>query len=130
MRVYVADTHALIWYLGGSPQISKAARMAFDEAVNGVSRVIVPAIVLAEIVMLVEKRRVTVNLERVVSVLKSTPGFVLKALEPEIVLRTRDLTAIPDIHDRLIVAEALSLGAPVITCDRKITRSGLVSVVW
>jgi predicted nucleic acid-binding protein len=114
----------------GSPRLGEAARVAFDEAVSGIGRVVVPAIVLAEMVMLLEKRRAPIEIDRVVAELRSAPGFALKALKPEVVLRIKDLTAIPDIHDRLIVAEALSAGATVITRDRKIIRSGLVPTIW
>ena len=36
----------------------------------------------------------------------------------------------PDHYDRLIVAEALTLGVPLITKDGNITDSGVVRVVW
>lgn len=36
----------------------------------------------------------------------------------------------PDPFDRLIVAEALVLGVPLITKDGNITDSGVVRVVW
>jgi hypothetical protein len=39
-------------------------------------------------------------------------------------------STLPDIHDRLIVAETLDLGAALITRDQGITASGLVEVVW
>ena len=41
----------------------------------------------------------------------------------------RKPSAIPDIFDRLIVAEALRLGLPLITSDSVIHASGLVNVV-
>ena len=36
----------------------------------------------------------------------------------------------PDPYGRLIVAEALVLGVPLITKDGNITDSGIVRVVW
>lgn len=36
----------------------------------------------------------------------------------------------PDPYDRLIVAEALVLGVPLITKDGNITDSGIVRVAW
>jgi PIN domain nuclease of toxin-antitoxin system len=45
MTVYVADTHTLLWYLGGSAQLSSSARAALDSAASGESQVVVPAIV-------------------------------------------------------------------------------------
>ena len=45
-------------------------------------------------------------------------------------LDLRKLTAIPEMHDRLIVAEAVASGATLITKDLSITNSGIVPVVW
>lgn len=130
MALYVTDTHALVWYLSGSPLLSVAARSAFDEVTTGVSQVNVPAIVLAELIMMAEKQRDAINVPRIVTTLRDTPGFRLTALSPEVALRIQSLTSLPDIHDRLIVAEALETGATIITRDQIITASGLVPVVW
>jgi len=54
----------------------------------------------------------------------------LTPLSPEAAIRIQSLIALSDIHDRLIVAEALETGATVITRDQAITTSGLVRVVW
>jgi len=35
MNLYVADTHALFWYLINSSELGSKARLAFDEADNG-----------------------------------------------------------------------------------------------
>jgi len=130
MPLYVADTHALLWYLAGSPQLSAAARAAFDEAASGTSEVVVPAIVIAELIVLAEKRRGTIDLSPIVAALKTQPGFRLTALTPETALRIQSLATLADIHDRLIVAEALERRASIITRDRSIASSGLAPVVW
>lgn len=130
MALYIVDTHALLWYLGGSPQLSGPARAALDEAASGLSQVLVPAIVLSELVMLAEKRHGTIDMARIVEVLQAAPGFRLSSLSPEIAVRIQSLTALPDIHDRLIVAEALEAGATLITRDQTITASGLVPTLW
>ncbi|MFL5804203.1 MAG: hypothetical protein ACJ8CR_20955 [Roseiflexaceae bacterium] len=51
-------------------------------------------------------------------------------LLPETAIESHTFTAIPDIFDHLIVAEARRLGLPLITRDAAISGSGLVSVVW
>jgi PIN domain nuclease of toxin-antitoxin system len=40
------------------------------------------------------------------------------------------LAAIPEMHDRLIVAEAIAQGAILITRDEAIMTSGVTAVVW
>jgi PIN domain nuclease of toxin-antitoxin system len=52
------------------------------------------------------------------------------AIVESTVIGSHTLTAIPDIFDRLIVAEARRLSLPLITRDTAISGSGLVSVVW
>ena len=130
MTIYITDTHSLLWYLGGSPLLGDAARSAFDNAAAGTDQVSVPAIVLAELVMLIEKRRKSVDAASIFSTLRAAPGFRLTALTPQTALRIQSLTVLPDIHDRLIVAEAIEAGATLITRDEAITASGLVPVVW
>ena len=130
MTTYVADTHALLWYLGGSKLLGPQAHAAFDETINGVSQVCVPAMVLAEAVMLIEKRHIALDIGSIVAALRSRPGFELTSLSPEVAIDIQKLTALRDIHDRLIVAEAMRLGATLITRDMQITASGLAPVVW
>jgi PIN domain nuclease of toxin-antitoxin system len=130
MTSYVADTHALLWYLGGSKLLSAAARSAFDETANSSSQVYIPVIVLAEAVMLAENRHITLDIDTILTALKSRAGFELVPLSPEVAVEIRKLTALRDIHDRLIVAEAMRLGATLITRDLQITACGLTPVVW
>jgi PIN domain nuclease of toxin-antitoxin system len=130
MPVYIADTHAVWWYLSGSPRLSQIAQRIFDDAVAGTSQVYVPAIAIAELILLMEKRHAVIDASVILAALRAKPGFQLTALTPEIALRIQALTALPDIHDRLLVAEALEASAPLITNDQLITASGLVTVVW
>jgi hypothetical protein len=51
-------------------------------------------------------------------------------LSPEVAIDTQKLTALRDIHEHLIVADAVRLGAALIICDLQITASGLAPVVW
>jgi len=37
---------------------------------------------------------------------------------------------IKDIFDRLIIATARCLEAPIVTCDERIKSAGVVQVVW
>jgi PIN domain nuclease of toxin-antitoxin system len=126
---YVTDTHALIWYLSGSPRLGSRARFAFDEAVTGESELLIPAIVLAEVIMLAEKNKAG-NANEIWTILSQTGSFKFSALSPQTVLKIQALTTLPDIHDRIIVAEAIENQAILITNDGLITASGLVEVVW
>lgn len=130
MARYVADTHALVWYLTGSPHLSSGARQVFDDAVGGAHEILVSVIVLAELVMMAEKQRIVFNLASIMERLQSVPTYHLLDLTPSTVLRIQSLPHLPDIHDRLIVATALEAGATIITRDWTISRSRLAPVVW
>jgi PIN domain nuclease of toxin-antitoxin system len=130
MASYVVDTHALVWYLTGSTKLSTAARSVLDEISGGTADGIIPIIVLAEASLLYEKRRATLTFERILGVLETTPTLYLVPLDLLVVSRSRRLTALPDLHDRFIVATAQNRRAALITADRLITGSSLVPVVW
>ncbi|MBF8300420.1 MAG: domain nuclease, partial [Acidobacteria bacterium] len=53
----VADTHAALWYLLGSPRLSAPARAFMDNAARAGHAIALSTISLAEIVYLVEKSR-------------------------------------------------------------------------
>lgn len=70
MIAFVADTHALIWYLFNDPRLSTPARKAFTDAADAGLEIGVSSISLAEIVYLIEKWRIPSNtLDLVLSVL-------------------------------------------------------------
>jgi len=129
MSGYITDAHALIWYLAGSSRLGNATCLAFESAIGGGSVIYVPAIVVAELVMFAEKHK-TIRPENILAELRSKSAFQFLALLPETASKIQDLTAPPDIHDRLIVAEAMLQNFPLITLDGSITRSKLVEVVW
>lgn len=128
MPVYVADTHALLWYLADSPRLSSAAKQTFNKAEAGQATVVVPAIVLAELIWTILKGRISVDLRQVLATVQK--HYTTTSLEPSDVLKLPALSSILEMHDRLIVAETLRRHANLITKDEVITRSGLVSVIW
>ncbi len=92
--------------------------------------IIVSPLVLAELVIIAEKQRVIFDLAAAIAMLKDVPGFRFVELTTETALRTQQLTTLPDIHDRLIVATALEYGATLLTADQAITVADIVPVAW
>ena len=131
---HVVDTHALLWYLYSPNRLGAAALAALDAANGGSAAVLVPVLVLAEAVMVVQKGRLAgvdaargmLGLHAVVA----SQGFIVAELDAVTVLDSARLTAIPDIFDRLIVAEAAERGIPLITKDAVIVASGTVATIW
>jgi PIN domain nuclease of toxin-antitoxin system len=96
----------------------------------GEAGLIVPVIVLAELIFAIENKPVNADFERILRYLQASPTVSIVELTLTRTLDLRVLSAIPEMHDRMIVAEALAHGASLITCDQAITASGLVPTVW
>jgi PIN domain nuclease of toxin-antitoxin system len=131
---YLTDAHALLWHLFARKRLGAAARAAFDNTDIGNAHISIPVLVLAEVIQVVQKSRlpgVTVpQLLAHVQLLKQSVNYTLLGLVPNTVIASHALTAIPDIFDRLIVAEAQQLRLPLITRDATISAAGSVPVVW
>jgi len=97
---------------------------------HSLHEIIVSPLVLAELVIIAEKQRVVFDMTAAITLLKSAPGFRFVDLTAKMALRTQQLSALPDIHDRLIVATALEYGATLLTADLAIIASGVVPVAW
>ncbi len=128
--VFVLDTHALYWYLRQPERLSVAADAIFRLAEAGGARLIVPAIAIAELYYLSLKVGHPVAPSAILDALKGVAAIEVSDLG-EVQLRMLDLaTDVPEMHDRLIAAEALSRNAPVVTRDQSLTRSTQVTTVW
>jgi len=127
---HVVDTHALVWFLERNRRLGAAARAALqdDEA-----ELVVPAIVLAEIAYLYPRKRVSVDVPRVLAHVANAANCAIYPLDEGVV---EHLPATLNIHDAIITATALVfrdvLGkdTAVITRDAEIAASGLVDVIW
>ena len=119
----VLDTHVLLWFAEDHPHLGRRTTRLADAALRR-DEVLVAAISFWEIAMLVERRRVRVDvspamlrqkvLEQGVREVPVTGAIGIAAV------------ALPGFHgdpaDRLIVATALSIDAPLVTADERILR--------
>ena len=130
MNFYVADTHALFWYFIASPLLGAHARAAFDEGTKGQALIYIPAIVLAELYFLNEKKQLPINYSATFALLTQSAQFVLLPFEPIDTLEFERDKAVSDIHDRIIVGVARRVNATLLSRDEEITGSGVVATVW
>ncbi len=77
MNEYVADTHALLWYLRNSPLLGKNANAAFDEADAGNALIYIPSIVLAELFFLNVKYNYPIDFAAEYKKLEAGGQFIL-----------------------------------------------------
>src|SRR5215204_5231660 len=115
MNEYVADTHALLWYLRNSPLLGKNANAAFDEADAGNALIYVPVIVLAELYFLNVKHNHPIDFAVEYKNLEAGGQFILTSFEPQDVLDFDADSAVKEMHDRIIVGVARRLNAACIT---------------
>ena len=127
MKTFVVDTHTLVWFLSGSLRLSRAAHTILRDPTV---RLIIPAIVLAEIKYLGNRGRFAQTLDDVLRVIGTDPRCLVYPIDLGVVQRA---PAALDIHDGLIVGTALAQSTAVegiLTCDEAVTKSGLVPVIW
>lgn len=134
MTEYVVDTHALLWHLYAPKRLGKVARQALGQVDEGEARAWIPAVAVAEALMVAEKGRIAgLGLEALLSqfeAVRDSDNYRLSTLTADTVLASHRFSAIPDIFDRLIVAEADRRRLPLLTRDPVIRESQLVQTVW
>ncbi|WP_017741827.1 type II toxin-antitoxin system VapC family toxin [Scytonema hofmannii] len=80
---YVLDTHALIWFLEGNSRLGANANSILSDLD---SQLIIPAIRLAEAVLIVERGRTSIPYpEDLLSAIQADPCVVIYPLNEEII---------------------------------------------
>ncbi len=127
---FVVDTNALWWYLRAPERLSPAADVVFRLAEAGGTVLVVPAIVVAELYYLSFKVREALPPSELMEWFERSGSFVVSDLGAAQLGLLDRLPEIPEMHDRLIAAEALALGVPVVTRDPVIAASPQVQSIW
>ncbi len=123
--IALLDTHTLIWALEDSDRLSSAARAILDDAGNVV---LASAVSGWEIAIKQASGRLDVpdNLEEAIE----AAGFIKRSITFADARRIRALPAHHrDPFDRMLVAQALEDGIPIITRDPVFARYP-VHVIW
>lgn len=130
---YVVDTHALIWFLEGNSRLGANAKAVLADPT---SELILSAIALAEAVWIVDRGRTSIpSVTDLLNAINADPRIMVCPVDKNVIEKSIRLSAITEMHDRLIVATGFVLkdrGEKIIllTCDRNITASGLLPIVW
>ena len=128
-RVYIADTHSLVWYFTENQHLSKRALEAFESTVKK-GLVIIPTVVLAEIMFIAEKGKVSLSFEETLKRIRKYENYDIVPLDVDILKVADGIKVGLEMHDRLIVATALSYEASLITKDKLIKETGIVPIIW
>lgn len=128
----VLDTHTLIWYLYGDSRLSSTARDFIEQTELNDDQLALSSISLSEILYLSERNRIPENaLEQLFRSLDNGGLLIEVAFNRQIIqfMMQIERLQVPELPDRIIAATALSLGVPLISCDRKIQLSS-VQTIW
>ncbi len=127
------DTHVLLWWLAQAPDLSRPASQALTAALNMGQRLSISAITFWEIAKLVELGRIRLlrAIDQVFDEIENHPQVAVLPLSSRVCLESTRLG--PRFHrdpaDQIIVATARVHGLRLVTADRRIERSGTVSIV-
>jgi PIN domain nuclease of toxin-antitoxin system len=131
----VVDTHALLWWVNGDGDLSGNAKLAIENELSSEDGTIfVSAISAWEIAMLVSANRLmlAMPLDEWLETVSSIDKVSFVAVDPQIGVES---TRLPgefhkDPADRMIVALARHLNAPLVTADAKILTYKHVRSIW
>ena len=127
---FVADTHALLWWFTDSPKISTTVSEIFEQCERGVNIIFIPSIVVAELLSIFDKKRVSFNFKNLFNKIDTSENFVLIALDYPILQKMIALREVPELHDKIIASTAKYLRAPIITKDKILQSQPSIRTVW
>jgi PIN domain nuclease of toxin-antitoxin system len=131
--VIVLDTHAWLWWVS-NPELLGERALAAIAAAQPRREIFVSSISAWEVAMLVQKGRLQLALDvrDWLARCEALPFLRFVPVDNAIAVQATRLPG--DLHgdsaDRIIVATALSLGAALVTKDRKIQEYPAVSTLW
>lgn len=142
LKPLVIDTHAVIWWVLDSPQLSEAAANRMRNAIDADQPLHLSAYSLLELRYAAEKpatRKGHISPELHDAIVAEITGedsvFTVVDVSAAIIAHlgrgalARDLGP-NDPGDRVILATAIELGADLVTADKLLQREDYVSAVW
>ena len=76
-----------------------------------------------------EENKIELDFEDLLERLEQSSNFIPASFNIR-VLRLLPEIRLKELHDRIIIATAMTLNAQLITKDRDIRESGMINVVW
>lgn len=125
----VTGTHSIVWYFTNESSLSERALAAFEETTKEGS-IIIPAVVLAEIMVIAKKGKILLNFEQTLQKIEQYDNIEVAAVDIEILKVANKIEVALEMHDKLIVATAIYYDAPLVTKDRLLRRTRVCPTLW
>ena len=131
MRTWVLDTNALLRILFSPSDLTRLGRAIVELAQEYMAVLVIPALALVELEYELRRRKqVAVAFDRVLDDIEAADYLRVEPLGVDQLRAMPRLLHIPEMHDRIIVAHAVTNDAPLMTCDQVIRDSKVVETVW
>lgn len=123
------DTHVALWLDSGDGRLGSATRALIDDCWVGSGTIFFSAVTAWEIALLVDLDRIVLDVpvDAWVDRFLARPGIESVPLGHRAAARSYRLHHLDhrDPADRLLIATAIELGCPLVTCDQRIRDFGV-----
>ncbi|NIQ06344.1 MAG: PIN domain-containing protein [Candidatus Korarchaeota archaeon] len=126
-KAYVADAHAIAYYLRGS--LPTDADKAFRQVEREEGTMCFPAIALAEIIYVFEKTKKRERIWEMFNKIDEYPTFLIHPLGEQVLKMVPEIE-LNELHDRIIVATSKLVKAKLVTKDKEIQKSDIIETIW
>jgi len=129
----VLDTHVWVLFVSNPELLSKRAKRSLDAGMEE-KGILISSISAWEVALLVAKKRLRLTLGVTDWIAKSEalPFITFIPVDNSIAIKSVNLPQPlhSDPADRIIIATAISMGAPLLTKDEKILKYPHVQTIW
>ncbi|MFZ0815244.1 MAG: type II toxin-antitoxin system VapC family toxin [Candidatus Sulfotelmatobacter sp.] len=126
------DTNVVLWAAFDADRLSKKAKETIEEARRTGQGLAISDMTLLELAMLASKKRIHLDISAESFLSRIETSFSVLPMSAQICACAFALPRryFKDPADRIIAGTALTQGLTLITADREIRKSGIVTTIW
>ena len=128
LHKYCLDTHALVWYFGQIPTLSRPAFEILEKIFKGEAIGVIPTLVILEVFYVSLKDKIF-NFPEFLKWI-SRENILILPFDDQILFACFKLPGKLDIHDRVIVATGMVMDSVIVSKDRIIRSIADLKVIW
>ncbi|MCJ7687181.1 MAG: type II toxin-antitoxin system VapC family toxin [Desulfobacteraceae bacterium] len=129
----VLDTHVWVWFVSNPELLSKAAKKAIDTSMEQ-KEIFISSISAWEVALLAAKKRLKLSIDVTDWIGKSERLPFLQFLPVDNSVAVKSVNLPQPLHkdpaDRIIIATAMTIAAPLVTKDEKLLDYPHVETIW